>query len=322
MNPNKDVILITAHTPDRKRKDLLLDLVLSINRDVFDIVVSCNSKIHEDVYDYCDYVLYDKENRLARDYDKKMMLWWANNNFIVNTTEIKNFNHIVAAASLITNGLSLCKSLGYTKVHFLEYDSKILDDSAFTENSNLLDDYSIVFYNHPHGYGLFSSYSVNLNKIPDFWLDTKLERLHDYLKKPNDKILEEYGKHLVVQTPDAYVARWEEYDRRVKTNLFNTDDIEDWVVAVEREGNFVGFSTNIKKGTDALRVLYIINDEHIISAQVHYNVWFTQNLGTVEDVHNIKILVNGVLRNEYDFTKIEKKKYISRNFIEKIKSDE
>jgi hypothetical protein len=317
MNLKNDVILITAHAPDRKRRDLLRNLLYSIDREKFDVVISANSALPEEFFDLCDYIIFDKSNKLIRDYDKKIVIWWGNQDFYVNSSEIKSFNHLVAAQTLITNGFNWCKNTGYRKLHFLEYDSIINDDTVFGENSKLLENYSIVWYDHPAGHGLFSSYSVNLDKLPYFWFDTAQRRLEKFLASDEDKILEAHGMNLLKSTGESFQRSFPDYDNRVKTNLFNTDGSEDWTVILGNEGAFYCFVMN--NTSEKLEVLFIVNNEKNFRLEARKGTWHLQEIAKITEADNVKILVDGNLKREYDFSKIDRYKFIEKNFMKKNK---
>ena len=63
----KDLILLTAYTPDLERKNILLNVLKSIDKNKFDIMVSSHSSISEEALEYCNYFIYDKKNTLLFD---------------------------------------------------------------------------------------------------------------------------------------------------------------------------------------------------------------------------------------------------------------
>ena len=307
----KDVVLVTSHTPDSERKAYLRSLLKSINRQKFDIVVSTNTPVSEDVWEMCDFVVYDKSNHLIHDFDKKIMLWWGNGEIGVRSSEIKSFNHIVAAQTLILNGLNWCKYKGYQKLHFLEYDSLVLDDSVFEENSEILEHSSIVWYDHPSGHGLFSSYSLNLEKLPLHWFNSDL--LQGFLDSESEKIIESYGALLLGSTEDALQREFLTYDRRIKTNLFNTDSIEDWAVILGKDHDVYAFVMNNTK--DWLETLFILNNEKVTKVEVQRGHWNLIKIGATHNVQNAKIIVGDKVKRDYDFSKIDKIKFFEKNFL-------
>ena len=65
----KDLILITAYTPDDIRKKYLENLLSSIDSNKFDILISSHSNISEKAFNMCDYFIYNKENIILYDYN-------------------------------------------------------------------------------------------------------------------------------------------------------------------------------------------------------------------------------------------------------------
>lgn len=311
----KDVILITAHTPDQTRKKLLLDLIGTINRQKFDVVISANSKLPKKVYDICNYVIYNQENKLLTDFKYKFSLAWRNDSFHISTTEVKQFNHILAAGSLIFNGIKFCKSLGYEKLHFLEYDSIILNDKILEENSVKLDTHPIVWYNHPANLGIYSSYSLNIKMLTDVWTNYFENNVDRYLNENNCKILEEFSKELFLNVENAYQEDLQKYNECVKTNLFNTDDNDDWVVVLSDGIDVYSFVLGLDKFDRDVDTFFVINNKNILNIKMSNNVWKLNRIGNINEIHNIKIFIDKTLQKEYDFNVIDKKYFFSLNCI-------
>lgn len=314
MNLKNDVILITSHTPCENRRELLKKLILSIDRKKFDIIISSNTPIPWDFHTLCDFLIYDSSNPLIFDFDKKIEFFMDTDSFYLHSSEVKSFNHIIAAQSLITNGLNWAKNRGYTKLHFLEYDSDILDDSIFIENSIILDKASIVWYEHPAGHGLFSSYSVNIKKLPGFWFDLSLKDLHKFMDTDADKIIEKFGMCMIRSTYGENKRDFNDYSSRVRSNLFNTDDTENWgIIVADREGNFYSFVLNNTK--DLLEIIYILNDKDIINIDLERGAWNLRLIGRADEIKKATIISDGKIKSAYDFRIVNKEKFIEKNFI-------
>lgn len=316
MNLKNDVILITSHAPDTSRKLLLEDLIMSIDRSKYDIVVSTNVPLEEKVQSLCDGVVFDNQNVLLTDFDKKISLWVSTESFNINSTDVKGFNHILAAQQLITNGLNWCKNRGYEKLHFLEYDSRIIDFTIFEENNKILNDFTVVWYPHPAGHGLFSSYSVNLKRLPAFWFDLSLKEIKEYVEVAPQKIIEAYGMTQLTSTVGTYEKDFRLYQNRVISNLYNTDNYDNWtiVVADSVKQEFVCFVMNNTQ--DILNVDFIANDQDPIKVETKRGFWSITRLGTIEEVNDIKISIDGELKRHHNFSNINKEKYISLNRID------
>jgi hypothetical protein len=300
----KEVILVTAHVPDERRQKILRDLVSSIDKDLYDVVISANTQVPEDILRNSRYVVFDSTNELVYDFDKKIRFWYGNETFAITSTEVKEFNHIVAAQRLVTNGLSWCKAAGYEKVHFLEYDSEIENYDVFNENSKILDNFSLVYYLH-QDLGLYSSYSANLKSLPDFWFDADQEKLYDFMKSDKEKIIEVYGYHCLLDSVNGHQRDLEkDYRRSVKSNLFNTDLDGYWSTVLVKDEDVFWWVNNLYP-QDSIRSSIIVNDSASFETTLGVDGWNLQKIGKTQDVKNVKIFVEENLKREYDFTKLD-----------------
>ena len=278
----KDLILITAYTPDAERISILDDLLESIDREHFDVMISSHSSISDEVVEKSDYFIFQKKNVLLTDLDQKIKWWFGNESLEISTTEFKNFNHLIAAGSLILNGLSAAKSFGYEKVHFLEYDGLIIDDTEFRENSQILEEYSVVWYEHHDLHTAFPLISFNVKKIKPEWFDLSEEIFYSFLEKSEDNILESFNLKMIKEE-HAFCKHFVLFD-------FNHTGIND--ISVIINDDTVKVFSNHNKGT-----------------------WMTRTLGRTEEINKIKIFLNDALIRSYDFSIIDKEKYIKKNWI-------
>ena len=77
-NSMKDLILIASHTPDTQRVKYLRDLLNTINKDRYDVMISSHSPIPEDLIQESDYFIFQKRNTLLTDFDHKFAYWFEN----------------------------------------------------------------------------------------------------------------------------------------------------------------------------------------------------------------------------------------------------
>ena len=308
----KDLILITAYTPDSERVELIKELLKTIDRDSFDVMISSHSSVSDEVVKSCDYFIFQKKNTLLTDIDHKIKFWFGNGSFEIFTTEFKNYNHLIAAGSLILNGLSAAKNFGYEKVHFLEYDSLILDDEEFKQNSKILDEHSIVWYEHPDLKNtVFSLISFNVKKIKHGWFDLSDEIFYSFLEKSEDNILESFNLKMIKEE-HAFCKHASSLSEKIQTCRYTSDE-EDWITVVSDGNNFVLFDFN-HTGINDISV--IINDDTVkVFSNHNKGTWMTRTLGRTEEINKIKIFLNDALIRSYDFSIIDKEKYIKKNWI-------
>jgi hypothetical protein len=161
----KDIIFIPSYTPTKEKQSLLRNLVHGLKNKGYKVAVCTHSITPNDIINECDYFFYDKENKIT--YDPNIQYWYQ---YSINSStkfHFKLYNimatHIVPIIKMVYPSLQYLKSLGYKKVHLMEYDSKILDYSVFKQNSLLLDEFDIISYYYD------DSFPVNKSNINSFF---------------------------------------------------------------------------------------------------------------------------------------------------------
>lgn len=312
---NKNLILLTAYTPDSQRKNILLDALKSIDKNKFDIMVSSHSSIPEEAFEYCDYFVYDKNNTLLFDTKYKLSFWFSCNTFKIFTSEYKDYNHIIAAGSLTINGLSSAKNFGYNKVHWFDYDTIFLDDSELIENSILLDSHSIIWYRHPD-LETFSGMSFNLNKIDQDWFDTSNNAFYSFLDNSEVNTLELFNYSLISKRNDTFEKNLLSLQEKINISRYSADE-SDWVIVVWNELNneFMLFNYN-KTGTNN-NIYAIVNNSRIENMfNNQKETYIIKSLGKIEDIQSIKLILNDKVIRNYDFNIINKEEYILKNKLQ------
>ena len=98
----------------------------------------------------------------------------------------------------------------------------------------------------------------------------------------------------------------------LETNKYTTNE-EDWITVVSDGNNFVLFDFN-HTGINDISV--IINDDTVkVFSNHNKGTWMTRTLGRTEEINKIKIFLNDALIRSYDFSIIDKEKYIKKNWI-------
>lgn len=311
----KDLILLTAYTPDLTRKNILLEALKSIDKNKFDIMISSHSLIPEEAYDYCDYFVYDKNNTLLFDSKYRLSFWFSCPNFRIFTTEYKDYNHLIAAGSLITNGLSSAKNFGYSKVHWFDYDTIFSDDSELTENSTLLNTHSIIWYRHPD-LQAFSGMSFNLNKIHQDWFDTSNKSFYNFLDTSGANTLEMYNYSLINKQQDTFEKSLYHLQEKLNISRYSADE-SDWLIIVydKESKEFIFFNYNKTGNTN--NSYAIINNTKIESMFSNQkNTYVSKPLGEAKDIHDVKLILNDKIVKHYQFNILNKEEYIIKNKIE------
>ena len=143
----KEIILISAYTPDVERQDDLRNLVISLKDFKYRVCLVTHTSTPQDIIDRCDYFLYDKENEVLYDPEIK---YWYNHTFkdiafsFVDYSTIST--HMLPVFRMYLSGLMYLKSLGEEIVHMIEYDTIVKNKEMWDQNVEILKEKDAVFY--------------------------------------------------------------------------------------------------------------------------------------------------------------------------------
>lgn len=316
----KDLILITSFVPDNKRQQLLRNFVYNIDSEKFDIMISSHSFIPQDIFERCDYVIYEKKNDIDFNIENKFYFYFHGEDFTVKTTEVKKFNHFIPVIRHISSGLLYAKELGYEIVHYFEYDSLVECDDELVENSKLLSEYSAVYYSLPHLSYPNSPISFNLNKISPKWFSLDENNYNNFLRwEYSTKLVEEYEFNLLNEVGGFFSKPISVLgDKKIYVGL--NSDLEDnkWVIPLYNKSNnsIIIFSWVENENDVNSKVIILINNSRIIEVDRGFEkLWRSYEIGTIDDVKEIKIIVNDTVRRSYNFNKQDINEFIKYNQI-------
>lgn len=191
----KDLILITAFCPTKEKEDILRKLVNFIRRydKMFDIMVSSHSNLSSDIVEMCNLSIYDKENLLLYDDEYRPKMWYKTNKFIIHSNYVTKFATQYTVLKLTSIGLSVAKTLGYKKIHKIEYDTDLTSIIEIIENSNLLDINDIIFYTKSGNKNESmkgSIWSANIEKLPKIYFSSTKEEIINFIFSTNENRIE------------------------------------------------------------------------------------------------------------------------------------
>jgi hypothetical protein len=190
----KEIYFISAYTPTFEKQEMLRLLVHNINKQGKEVIVATHSSIPKDIEDMCNYVIFDRENKLIYDADAQ---FWSNSrvgNKGFEFINLKSAITILPCFKLNLSSFCYLKSLGYDIIHFLEYDSIINDFTYFNEVTEIIKngEYDLIGIKHEnkeeHEH-LLLPLSFNLNKFSfdDFKYDENF-LISEYKKRYHGKI--------------------------------------------------------------------------------------------------------------------------------------
>jgi hypothetical protein len=193
----KNLIIITSHCDTKEKKEILLTLLQDLQnfKSKFDILLTSHVPIDHIFYPYIDYVFFDKNNTLLTDLDYRQNSWFQPfDNYVIWSSYTEKANTLAAIWDMIVPSISIAKTLGYEKIHCIEYDSRVFSDAELVDNDKLLDKYDYIVYGSEHTHKMIGSLlSFNTNSIIDEW------------KIPSNLIFEKLFSGVYPKTPENIV---------------------------------------------------------------------------------------------------------------------
>lgn len=310
----KDLIIIGSYCPDEERIQLLNNCVESLNglREDFDVMIVSHSIIPDYITKKVDYSFYFKENELITDWKYLNKPWFSpTDNLMIESCFVSNHSTYLAAYSIFLSSLGIAKSLNYQTAHWIEYDSVMNDYTDLYENKELIKDFVAINYKKEYrnyelnlewGYGCFQT--INLIKVPEEMTKYNRQFLMDILESSANKTNEKITQDLYLSKGDTihYKDLQELLNRGNEFNLsINTekDSLDYWSVPFwDPQSKNLKHITWNNKDYGNINVVIILNDENTITFKnVSKYGWQIKELGNLDNIETITILINGKLKN-------------------------
>ena len=328
----KDLIVLSAYCPDEERLNILKTTLESLLRfkDRFDILLSTHSNLPDYITSKVNYVFYEKENKLITPltHDLKYMgnVWFkthSNSPKRIYSNYVGAHSTYLAVYRLLIGGFGLGKVLGYKKAHWIEYDVHVPDNKELIANSSLLDSVDSISYRRPSSkhelYGIGSFMAVNLDKIDKRlweWDEEELLKLHQSHGKVNETVTDylfSLNNHYYKDSTDLLNQGY----NIGQSNETSKDSLVYWTVPYfDPNKNTIDFLCWNQKDKGIIDVSVIVNNKKLITFnQVHPKQWYSDTLGSVEEVNSILILINNKVKNYIDFNITNKQDFIKYNNI-------
>jgi hypothetical protein len=320
----KDLILVTAYCPDEIRENLLRNCINSLSNFSYkyDIMVVSHTPIPLDIQKKVNFCLYDSKNEILTDWDLLNRPWFApGDGRAIHSSFLSKKNTILAIWRMFILGFANAKNMGYSKVHQMEYDCEIIDDSEIAENSIILDSHDSVIYldMKPNVekilFGSMQSYFIPT--LDKFLISLNEEGIKDYVRNSNTKS-PEVLLHRLLSNGNIF-----EKDRNVLEKLGNkfgmfdgqlANSLNAWSVPFYDESDnhiyFIVWNTKTKEGIEHQ---IIINKNRVISIDLTpLQHWKVVDLGNFDEIKNILIIENEKIRDTFSLNTEEEKMYFKK----------
>jgi hypothetical protein len=320
----KEIVLISAYTPDVERQDNLRELIKSLKELNYRVCLATHTKTPSDIIDRCDYYLYDKENELIYDPEIRFFYFCYLEKHIINFKDYLAFStHMLPVFRMYLGGLAYLKSMGEEVVHMIEYDSIVKNREMWDQNVEILKEKDAVLYSFPRFYKddklvcVYGFQSVNVKKVH-----------YDVLNYTPEEFRRQY-KELFhnEQYPIFERIIFNNVWNKLNYHLFELNEEKDLSPSFDLnlvsstvggenttihffEGKYHFFHNNNTGNNDKNYFELIINKTHCvnITCQFPFYTWVPLEFDNIE---NIKIYKNNVFIKEIDLTDEEDKKWIT-----------
>jgi hypothetical protein len=327
-----DLVLITSYHPTLKQEDMLRNLVNNISNlsKDFDIMISSHSYVPKDICDKVNYVIYDKENKILTGDEHRATLWVKlTDNYKINTQYVGNQNTMLAAWKLVISAYSLAKSLGYNKIHKVEYDTIINDLSELEDNSKLLNEYDTILYGSNYLVPPFNIkdisgmvQSLKVSNIPSLFLSYNENKIMEYYYSKGKNIPERLRHLLEIENNNKiYYKSWDLLKTpSIQTGLIHRSDANWYVPYYDSKGDELRFLVrkNDPKSPNPKVELIVNNNYQKLDLPTTPSYWFHMPLMEYEKINSLKVLINNKLFYEIDFTSLDETKFKNYNYAEHL----
>ena len=331
LNNMKELILIGAHCPDDEREKLLDECINALQRcrNEYDILICSHTEIPSYISKKVDYVFYDKNNDLITDLKYLNQPWFSPvEEMIILSTYVGQYNTYLAVYRLLISGLGLAKMFKYKKVHYIEYDTIMNDVSELYDNSKLLDEYdNVVIQKEVEDYqlncywpiGNFMSFRVeSINELfTSYDKEKLLEILFNSPSKTNEKITNDIMK---MNGNTIHIKDYKQVvSKDIKFALSNNTSKESmnyWTVPFyNTKEDKVSVIVWNNKDDEPINVNFIVNNEKIITFKgVNKFEWRMGEIGNINDINSILILVNNKIKTNIQFNEENREWFKKTNY--------
>jgi hypothetical protein len=323
----KEIVLISAYTPDTPTQDNLRELIKSLKDLNYRVCLITHTSTPSDIVDRCDYYVYDKENELLYDPEMKYFYFAYLEEYMIYFKDyFAVATHMLPIFKMYLGGLAYLKSLGEEIIHMILHDNIVKNREMWDINNEILKEKDAVLYSFPRCYSegilncVFDIQSVNVKNIPfDLFVFSsqelktqyknyfQLEKFPVFERMIFDNVWSKTNYHLVeLEDEKDFKTSFE-----VNLNTLGKGKGENTTVHFF-ENKYYFFHNNHNEDESTNHFEIIINKNQYINRSCthpHY-LWFPLDF---ENIENIKIYKNNTFIKEIDLTNEEDKKWITEH---------
>jgi hypothetical protein len=288
----KDLIFITAYCPTEEQELFLEKCVDSVIKTGHHILLISHTHIPIHIQKKCQYYFYDYLNETSDNYELFPFNNFNTKEFTIQSKFLQKEFYGFAIYRMFSIASQIAINFGYDKLHHIEYDCELLDNSLIDKHSLLLNYYDSVIYTDDgtsDGFLFGSLKSFKVESLPEFFKKYDRDYIENEIKKIEPKHLEYFTKKLFIDSGNVLFRHIDElsnqkfkkgpkfYDRGVHYTLYYNP--------INQTINI--FYLSMKSYEE--EIVIIINYDNVVRLKVLPNRWYIENLGLLKNVSNVRI---------------------------------
>lgn len=142
----REIVNICDYSNTIDKQISLLKLIRDLKK-TYDVCISSHVPLPTWIVEEVDYYFFYKKNLLSQNPKFAYYKWYLTDTWKINYKPFfTHTSHTQAILSLVLPSLTFLKSLGYCKVHMIEYDTILKNFDEFIFNSKKLEEFDAVGY--------------------------------------------------------------------------------------------------------------------------------------------------------------------------------
>ena len=287
-----DLIFVTAYCPTEEQEVALEKCINSVLKCGKHIALISHTHIPIHIQKKCQYYVYDYNNEISDDYNLFGDNFFESNDIKINSIFFQKYFYGLAIYRMFSTASQLAANFGYKKIHHIEYDCELLDETLISEHSALLETYDSILYTdngNENGFIFGSLKSFKVESLPDNFKNYNKDFIESEMRRIEPKHLETFTKSLFVNSGNVLFKHDNELtEQKFKKgpkfaiigrhyNLFYNDRNKTLNVF------YRSFTDNPEN------IVVIVNDDKIVRLNVSPRHWHINQLGIFDEINYVRI---------------------------------
>jgi hypothetical protein len=287
-----DLIFVTAYCPTEEQEVALEKGINSVLKCGKHIALISHTHISIHIQKKCQYYVYDYNNEISDDYNLFGDNFFESNDIKINSIFFQKYFYGLAIYRMFSTASQLAANFGYKKIHHIEYDCELLDETLISEHSALLETYDSILYTdngNEDGFMFGSLKSFKVESLPDNFKNYNKDFIESEMRRIEPKHLETFTKSLFVNSGNVLFKHDNELtEQKFKKgpkfaiigrhyNLFYNDRNKTLNVF------YRSFTDNPEN------IVVIVNDDKIVRLNVSPRHWHINQLGIFDEINYVRI---------------------------------